>query len=491
MRGTVNYFSDYRGFGFVLGADKVEYFVHVSQIKADGHKTLQKGQEVIFTPTKSGRGPQARDVSVNESEGCEQKPDRKFVLKKNPFTPQDPMIHAKKFAGRKDSILNAVDALFNNKNVLIVGPRGLGKSSLSYQLMYLTQGQEDLLQKLEIDLGDFVFSNSTGDHRCVPGNSLLDICNGLIFTLSAGINENIDETKKKIVYGIDLKIFKFTTEEEIRKVSPTDVSLSFVTKVEEFFSKIPQLNKSITFVIDEIDVLDNDIEIASFLKATSEKFTINNRIDVSFIISGVTGTVTKLISQHASVSRLFETIPLPRMNQIELEEIIDNALVGTGVEISEEAKNEIVSLANNFPQPVHLLGYHSFKLDSNNIIEIDDVNDSKTFIVSEIKKQDFESKFEGIAPGAMTEVVRVLAQAPFETVNLSYLRANLRHMSDEKILGTTGGLFERSVIEKQHRGVFRFNDPLFKIYLRWLFGMEEIHALTQSIGRNGLGVGPS
>lgn len=474
MRGSVNYFSDYRGFGFVLGVDKVEYFVHVSQIKADGHKTLQKGQEVAFTPTKSSRGPQARDVSILDSADPEQKTDKKFVLKKNPFTPQDPMIHAKKFAGRKDSVLNAVDALFNNKNVLIVGPRGLGKSSLSYQLMYLTQGQKDLLEKLEIDLGDYTFCNSTGDHRCVPGNSLLDICNGLLYTFSTGINENVDEIKRKIVYGIDIKIFKFTAEEELEKISPTDISLFFVTKVEEFFNKIPQLSKSVTFLIDEIDVLDNDIELAPFLKATSEKFTINNRINVSFIVSGVTGTITRLISQHASVSRLFETIPLPRMTQNELEEIIDNALDGTGVRIDENAKNEIVSLANNFPQPVHLLGYHSFKLDSNNIIEIDDVGDSKKFIVSEIKKQDFESKFEGIAPGSMTEVVRVLAQAPFETVNLSYLRANLRHMSDEKILGTTGGLFERGVIEKQHRGVFRFNDPLFKIYLRWLFGMEEI-----------------
>ena len=228
------------------------------------------------------------------------------------------------------------------------------------------------------------------------------------------------------------------------------------------------------FLIDEIDVLDPDIDLASFLKVTSEKFVSDQKCNVSFIVSGVTGVITSLISHHQSVSRLFENLSLPKMQNYEIEEIIDNALNGTGVTITQEAKNEIISLSNQFPQPVHLLGYHSFKIDNDDKISIDDLYAAKNFIVSDIKRQDFESKFEGIGAGAMTELIRVVAQAPLDTVNLNYLKANLRHMSEERILGTLGGLQERGIIEKQHRGIYRFHDPLFKIYLRWLFGIEEL-----------------
>ncbi len=471
MKGTVTFFSDYRGYGFVQGSDKREYFIHVSQIKSDGQKTLTEGQDVSFTPKETKKGSQAIDLYITETEI---KPSRpiSISLKRNPFTPQDPVVHAQKFSGRFDSIANAIDALFNHKNILIIGPRGIGKTSLSYQLMYMAQGKKDLLQKFKIDLGGYEFDKLSGDHRCVPGNDLSDICNGLLGTLCASSNEQLQEKSKKVAFGVDIKLFKYSTETTTTTPSPTDISFAFVSEVESIIKRMPHLRKSIVFVIDEVDVLDNDIEIAPFLRATSEKFRLNNNVDVSFIVSGITGTITDLISQHPSVSRLFENISLPRMEKIELEEIIDSCLDGTGVAIDQQAKDDIVKLSNQFPQPVHLLGYHSYKIDSNNVIEIDDVNAAKSFIVSDIKRQDFESKFDGINAGAMTEVIRAMAQAPLETINFNFMRPRLRHMSDDKILGTIGGLREKGIIEKQHRDTYRFCDPLFKIYLRWLFGIE-------------------
>lgn len=474
MKGTITFYSDYRGYGFAQGVDKREYFLHVSQIRSDGHRTLIKGQEISFTPAHTKKGPQATEIHIVDQ--IESKPQHLTLkLKKNPFTPQDPIINSEKFAGRRDSIINAVDAIYNNKNLLIAGPRGIGKSSILYQLMYLAEGNEFLLKKLDIDLGGHKFNCLSGDHRCVPGNKLDDICNGLLITLSDKIKFKLStsgETKTK--WEFDLKLFKYSSESSSEVLSATDISLSFVTSVEQMVQQAFGTQRSIVFIIDELDVLDHDIDIAPFLKATTEKFKLNNRIDVSFIVGGVTGIITELVSQHASSSRLFENISPPRMTKNEIEEIIDNALLDTGISASQESKDEIVRLSNQFPQPVHLLGYHAFRLDNDLYIDTDDVADAKTFIVSEIKRQDFEAKFQGIGSGAMTEVIRVLAQAPLETVNLNYLRGNLSHMSDERILGTLGGLNERGVIEKQHRDVYRFHDPLFKIYLRWLFGLEEI-----------------
>jgi len=62
QRGTVKWFNDAKGFGFIQKEDGQDLFVHFSQIKADGFKTLKDGQEVTFKEGEGRKGPQAEDV---------------------------------------------------------------------------------------------------------------------------------------------------------------------------------------------------------------------------------------------------------------------------------------------------------------------------------------------------------------------------------------------------------------------------------------------
>lgn len=48
MRGTVKWFNAQRGYGFIIGEDKVERFVHQSEIQMDGFRKLKTGQCVEF-----------------------------------------------------------------------------------------------------------------------------------------------------------------------------------------------------------------------------------------------------------------------------------------------------------------------------------------------------------------------------------------------------------------------------------------------------------
>lgn len=61
-RGTVKWFSDQKGFGFIgrEGADDV--FVHHSAIEGDGFKTLDEGAEVEFDVVDGEKGPAAQNV---------------------------------------------------------------------------------------------------------------------------------------------------------------------------------------------------------------------------------------------------------------------------------------------------------------------------------------------------------------------------------------------------------------------------------------------
>ncbi|MFK8047397.1 MAG: cold-shock protein [Halioglobus sp.] len=62
ITGTVKWFNESKGFGFIEREDGPDVFVHFSAIKGDGFKTLAEGQKVEFSVSDGQKGPQAGDV---------------------------------------------------------------------------------------------------------------------------------------------------------------------------------------------------------------------------------------------------------------------------------------------------------------------------------------------------------------------------------------------------------------------------------------------
>jgi CspA family cold shock protein len=64
--GTVKWFNDSKGFGFIVREQGSDVFVHHSAIKGDGYHSLKEDQKVEFTVTQGAKGPQAEDVTILE-----------------------------------------------------------------------------------------------------------------------------------------------------------------------------------------------------------------------------------------------------------------------------------------------------------------------------------------------------------------------------------------------------------------------------------------
>ncbi len=68
MLGTVKWFNDAKGFGFIAPEDGSEdVFVHFSSININGFKTLTEGQRVRFEVTRGDKGLQATDVESSDN----------------------------------------------------------------------------------------------------------------------------------------------------------------------------------------------------------------------------------------------------------------------------------------------------------------------------------------------------------------------------------------------------------------------------------------
>ena len=62
--GTVKWFDEAKGFGFISQETGPDVFAHYSAIQAEGFKTLAEGQTVEFTITQGQKGPQAENIVI-------------------------------------------------------------------------------------------------------------------------------------------------------------------------------------------------------------------------------------------------------------------------------------------------------------------------------------------------------------------------------------------------------------------------------------------
>ena len=62
-RGTVKWFNEAKGFGFITQEEGEDVFVHFSAISGEGFKTLSEGQPVSFDVVQGEKGPQAANVT--------------------------------------------------------------------------------------------------------------------------------------------------------------------------------------------------------------------------------------------------------------------------------------------------------------------------------------------------------------------------------------------------------------------------------------------
>ncbi|MCB9266524.1 MAG: ATP-binding protein [Lewinellaceae bacterium] len=288
----------------------------------------------------------------------------------NAFLPAKEISDPDKFAGREEYVKAAyLSLLTEGSNIAIVGNRGIGKSSLARQIINISQGDNRILERLDIH------ADQTLDYLTVYlacGKSIKTVDNLLEKLLTTRdcllewVYEIPSATKEvdKLNSSLGASSSKIGNE-SIEETTRSSVIQGHSTQT-IFQNVISDLLKSkvsedgILIVIDEFDQIEDPRGFASLIKSLA-----TNTPGLRFCIVGVAQDIQNLMKEHESSDRLFagSIINLPSMSGHELQLIIENAerSIDGLISFNDEAKSKIVSLSQGHPYITHLIGKQSFR----------------------------------------------------------------------------------------------------------------------------------
>jgi Cdc6-like AAA superfamily ATPase len=331
------------------------------------------------------------------------------------FTPGSPVGRYAIFAGRLEQIMEIITATRNRgQHVVLYGERGVGKTSLANVLTEVFGAIDDqVLTYARIN--------------CNTGNSFDDIWSNAFRELKMPTGDRIAPW----------------TPEEVRSV-------------------IEEQPRSL-IVIDELDRLDNDEALT--LIADTIKTLSDHATHTTIVLVGVADSVDELIGDHQSIERALVQIPMPRMLDEELAEIIDKGTAELEMTINGSARKRIARLSEGLPHYTHLLSLQAFQqaiMDDRVQVIDSDVDRAISAAVDKAQhsiKSAYQKATRSVRPDSLfAQVLLACAMAPKD--ELGFFTAGSVRAPMSMIMGR------------------RYEIPAFARHLNQFTGMERGPMLT-------------
>lgn len=387
----------------------------------------------------------------------------------------------KQFAGRDKLIEKSLDALAIEESPLILfGERGVGKTSLGWQLLGILGGSSGLLEERDIrpyfdveirkcvwltctkymaDVHDVVLSIF---NQAKPGYSFQDH-----FPRVFKDGSFIDRVKQKY----KLKAGFFEAEFEVPPSEPpNDVvldenrDLRAFSALREVLDKVNEVypKDRVLIFLDEYDQVRGPTGVGILLK------TINQ---AQFVVIGIADSVEILIGEHPSIDRKlteasFE-VPLLTKNQINWFFDQIEAISNGRVEFNDHFREAAIQESSGFPWLVQQFGFYALA---------DAVRDQEVRYHYEVTRHHFDNMIERLVRGELGDAefsIRRMNKTEKAILNVLVGTRNGRMLSDElntKIHRRFRTYYDRArtklekgkIIEKVGSEI-RFSDPITKI----------------------------
>lgn len=309
----------------------------------------------------------------------------------NPFRPNQP-VYTGMFVGRMGEIKRIDEILFQAKNsnptnILIIGERGIGKSSL----LLVTRDFASGVLSLEKEKYNFLTVDLIIDEK----TTMIDLARKIKACLDRELKAN--EKALGTIQGI-WEFFQRVEAGGVRLRAPDkeespdefidNVIFSLVDTVKILTSKDVSVidlhcrKDGLVILIDEADKASDELNLGVFLKMLSEKLVSEGCNQVLIVLAGLPRLHDVLCKSHGSSLRIFEELELSTLSHKEVKEVVHRGLKESyeinqiEVKIEEPALDLIVGFSEGYPHFVQQIGYSAFYVDADNDITVDDVNRS-------------------------------------------------------------------------------------------------------------------
>ncbi len=347
-----------------------------------------------------------------------------MIGKYNPFKPNHPVFSGL-FAGRYKEIKRIDEVLYqtyyeNPTNLLILGERGIGKTSLLLVAKCFAEGK--------IHFGKKEYNFLTIKFNLNNDMKLRDFIL-IIKRLLKNELQKLSKSKKvfddcwDFIKKLEISGSKIQSETEIDdQLLIENFTLSLIETIKNLTCNKDNQKDGIVILIDESDTASMDLKIGVFLKSLTESLAAEKCNKILFILAGLPNTIDILRKSHESSLRLFEELNLKALILEDIKFVVEAAIKEINekdsnlkVEATDSAIESFFNLSEGYPHFLQQLGYSTIAMSNNSTIT-DKIVESAMF-----------------SPGGALELIgnRYYADLFYDKINVDSYRQILTIMAEK------------------------------------------------------------
>jgi Cdc6-like AAA superfamily ATPase len=306
----------------------------------------------------------------------------------NPFKPNHP-IHSDLFSGRIPEIkkINSLLSMIksgNPSNLLIIGERGIGKTSLLLLINALARGKINLTNEESYNYLTIQFNLDENMNQL-----------GLIKKINRALQRNLNKEEGAVAFI--KKTWDFLKRIEIAdsRLRDKECSIDSVEIFDDFVYSLSDTVNTFTsesllsenglkskkdgilILIDEVDNASSELNLGTFLKNLSESLLIEGCSNIQFVLSGLPKIRQILSSSHQSSLRLFEEMELLPLETEDIASIfrkglktVNDKLEAEKYSFSPKALDLMVNVSEGYPHFIQQIGYSVFEINTDDEINL-------------------------------------------------------------------------------------------------------------------------
>lgn len=409
----------------------------------------------------------------------------------NPFTPNSP-VYTGMFAGRVKELERIDTLLFQTKNgnpshILILGERGIGKTSLLLVTSHFGKGtltwEQDKYNFLTVHL------------QLQPTTKLIDLAK----RLSTQVERALSHNEKALAFlksswgfltRIQTGVASLRPQQQLQQTQEellNDTIYSIVDTVRAITedttaSDLGLRNKKdgLVITIDEVDQACRSLDLGIFLKNLSEILTQEGTNKVLLVLAGLPRARDILRESHESSLRLFEEFHLTTLGKDEVADVVRGGFSElkeqkVNVSISEGAIERIHTYSEGYPHFVQQIAYSAYDLDSDDNVDVADVERAmfqERGALDLIGDRYYRDLYYGrIKEDSYREILSIMAERLNRWVSLAEIREKF-HGKSTTLTNGIKALRDRNIILSKpgRKGLYRLQ---WAGFAAWIYRVNQ------------------